>query len=86
MFLVRLPIGKAIAQDLAGRRAIDIDITKELRLAIRRPDPNRFRIRPLGLPSGVQIFAMTFERTPAISRLQFAFARRVAFRARIRGT
>ena len=64
VFLVRLPIGKAIAQDLAGRRAIDVDVTKELRLAIRRPDPNRFRVRPLGLPSGVHIFAMTFERAP----------------------
>lgn len=59
-----MPLGKAIAQDLVGRQVLDVDVTKELRLAVRRPDPCRYRIRPLGLPSGVHVFAMTFERSP----------------------
>ena len=64
LFHVRVPLGKAIAQDLVGRQTLDVDVTKELRLAVRRPDPCRFRVRPLGLPSGVHVFAMTFERSP----------------------
>ena len=60
LFLVRVPLGRAISQDFAGRRALDVDITKELRLAVRRPDPCRYQIRPLGLPSGVHLFGMTF--------------------------
>ncbi len=64
LFYVRVPLGKAIAQDLVGRKTVEVDVTKELRLAIRRPDPCRFRVRPLGLPSGVHLLAMTFERSP----------------------
>jgi len=48
LFLVRLPLGKAIAQDFKAGKSLNVDVTKELRLAIRRPDPCRFRIRPLG--------------------------------------
>ncbi len=64
LFYVRVPLGKAIAQDLVDRKTVDVDVTKELRLAIRRPDPCRFRVRPLGLPCGVHVLAMTFERSP----------------------
>ncbi len=62
LFLVRVPLGKAIAQDFADRKVLDVEVTKELRLAIRRPDPCRFTYRPLGLPSGVHLFGLTFER------------------------
>jgi len=64
VFLVRVPLGKAIAQDFADEWALDVEVTKELRLAIRRPDPCRFQIRPIGVPSGVHIFGMTFMRSP----------------------
>jgi len=64
LFLVRLPLGKAIAQDFKAGKSLNVDVTKELRLAIRRPDPCRFRIRPLGLPSGVHIFGLTFQKAP----------------------
>ncbi|MEI6425455.1 MAG: hypothetical protein WCP55_24805, partial [Lentisphaerota bacterium] len=64
LFLLRIPLGKAIAQDFKEQSQLDVDVTKELRLAIRRPDPCRFQIRPLGLPSGVRIYGMTFERSP----------------------
>ena len=33
-------------------------------MARRDPDPNRYRYRPLGLPSGVRIAAITLERIP----------------------
>lgn len=52
----------AIAQDL--KRFLEIELTKEIRLARRQPDPCRFRSRPLGLPSGVRIAAITLERAP----------------------
>lgn len=64
VFLVHLPIEEAFGQFFDNRLALDVDITKELRLAIRRPDPCRYQIRPLGLPSGVRIFGMTFKLAP----------------------
>jgi hypothetical protein len=64
VFLVRVPLGEAFAQDFRDEWAFDVEVTKELRLAIRRPDPCRFQIRPLGAPSGVHIFGMTFQRSP----------------------
>ena len=64
VFLVRVPLGEAFAQDFKDEWALDVEVTKELRLAIRRPDPCRFQIRPLGTPSGVHIFGMTFARSP----------------------
>ncbi len=64
LFFVRIPLGKAIAQDFQDQWALDVEVTKKLRLQLRRPDPNRYQIRPLGLPSGVHIFGMTFMRSP----------------------
>ncbi len=64
VFLVRVPLGVAMAQDFRDEWALDVEVTKELRLAIRRPDPCRFQFRPLGTPSGVHIFGMTFQRSP----------------------
>jgi len=72
LFMVRLPLNMAAAQDYEDRRALEIDITKELRLAVRRPDPCRYQVRPLGLPSGVHIFAMTLQRSPVNLRVEGA--------------
>ncbi|MFG0261397.1 MAG: hypothetical protein ACF788_03305, partial [Novipirellula sp. JB048] len=60
---VRLPMTQAFAQDVVGE-VMDVELTKELRLVRRTPDPNRFRWRPIGRPSGVRIAAITFERSP----------------------
>lgn len=64
VFLVRVQLGKAIAQDFSDEWALDVEVTKELQLAIRAPDPCRFNYRPIGLPSGVHIYGMTFQRSP----------------------
>ncbi|MCM8814416.1 MAG: hypothetical protein NC931_00300 [Candidatus Omnitrophica bacterium] len=64
VFLVRIPLDNAIWQDFENQTVLDVDITKEIRLAIRRPDPCRYQTRPLGLPSGIHIYAITFERAP----------------------
>jgi hypothetical protein len=65
IFLVRIPIGNVFSQDfLEYGDSLDVEITKQLRLAVRQPDLCRFRTRPLGKPSGVHIFAITFERSP----------------------
>jgi hypothetical protein len=55
---------KAISQDFQDEWALDVEVTKKLRLQIRRPDPCRYQIRPLGLRSGVHIFGITFQRSP----------------------
>src|SRR5690349_7001774 len=64
VFLVRVPLALAFAQDFKEEWAFDVEMTKELRLAVHRPDPCRFQKRPLGVPSGVHIFGMTFMRSP----------------------
>src|SRR5262249_10316930 len=48
---------------------IDLELTKEVRLTRRVPDPNRTRSRPLGLPCGVRIAALTLERSPLQMRV-----------------
>lgn len=72
LFVVRVPIGLAFAQDFHDEWAFDVEVTKELRLAVRRPDPCRYQIRPLGLPSGVHIYGMTFQRAPVQMRVTSA--------------
>lgn len=64
LFVVRVPLGLAFAQDFDDEWAFDVEVTKELHLAVRRPDPCRYQIRPIGLPSGVHIYGMTFQRAP----------------------
>lgn len=64
LYLLRVPLGKTIAQDFKGRELFDFDITKELRVVINQPDPYRFQLRPLGPPSGVRIYGLTLERSP----------------------
>lgn len=64
LFLLRVPLGLALAQDFRDRTALDLELTKQLHLAIRRPDPCRFNYRPLGLPSGVHVFGLTLQRCP----------------------
>lgn len=68
MVHVRLPLDQAFSQDVLDN-IIDMEITKEVKLARRVPDPNRFRYRPLGLPSGVRIAAITLERSPLQMRV-----------------
>ena len=62
LFLMRIPLGLALAQDFDDH--MTLDVSKRLRLAVRQPDPCRFRIRPLGVPSGVHLLGMTLERSP----------------------
>lgn len=63
MQVVRVPFNESFAQNIEGN-IMDLEITKELRLARRAPDPCRFRWRPLGLPSNVRIAAITLEKSP----------------------
>jgi len=65
VFVLKVPLALAIAQDFPDRLALDVEVTKEVRLAIHRPDPCRFTYRPLGLPSGVRLFGVTFRRSAA---------------------
>jgi hypothetical protein len=60
-------VTEAFAQDI--RPWIEIELTKEVRLTRRVPDPNRTRSRPLGLPSGVRLAALTLERCPLQMRV-----------------
>ncbi len=65
---VRVDMSKAFAQDILDD-VMDVEITKEIRLARRTPDANRFRWRPQGPPSGARIAAITFERSPLQMRV-----------------
>jgi hypothetical protein len=87
-FHVRVPLTEAFAQDIA--HAIEIELTKEVRLARRVPDPNRLRSRPLGLPSGVRLAALTLERSPLQMRVSskepghaFVVPQKPAFQVRL---
>lgn len=64
LFLMRLPLHAALSQEFSNHRALDVEITKKIRLSIPKPDAARFQYRPLGLPSGVHLYGMTFERAP----------------------
>ena len=61
--VIRIPLTTTAAPWIEDG-VMDVEITKEIRLARRSPDPNRFRWRPLGLPSGVEVAGLTFERSP----------------------
>jgi hypothetical protein len=64
IFLLRLPLNAALSQEFSNHRALDVEITKKIRLSVAKPDAARFQYRPLGLPSGVHLYGMTFERAP----------------------
>lgn len=66
-FHVRVPMTEAFAQDIPD--VIDVEITKEVRLAVHQDDATRWRQRPLGPPSGVRIAAITFEKSPLQMRV-----------------
>ena len=61
--VIRIPFTEALAQDIVDG-ILDIEMTKEIRLARRSPDPNRFQWVPLGRTSGVHIAGLTLERSP----------------------
>ena len=69
LYYVRVPTTFAFAQDLAPEKPLAIELTKEIRLARRSPDPCRFRYRPLGLSSGVRLAALTLEKSPLQMRV-----------------
>ena len=68
LFHVRVPLDRAFSQDIAAGY-IEMEMTKELYLARHCPDPSRYRYRPLGLPSGVRIAAITLELSPLQMRV-----------------
>lgn len=59
---VRVPMGVPLTQEIPG--AVQLALSKQVRLAVRQSDPSRFRYRPLGHQSGVRIYAVTLERSP----------------------
>jgi len=70
LFMIRIPLGGTFPQDFeVYGDSLALELTKELRLAVRQPDPCRFRIRPLGLPSSVHIFGFTLEESPVRMRV-----------------
>jgi len=68
---IRLPIGKLLKvigtpskPVPTGKGSLDVQLTGRLNVKVSAPDPANFSIMPLGLPSGVQVFGITFERSP----------------------
>ena len=46
---------------------LDVQLTQRLHTWVAAPDPYNFRVLPLGAPSGVRVFAVTFERSSLTS-------------------
>ena len=68
---IHLPIGKFLRvagdpgkPDPTGKGPLDVQLTGRLHVKVSAPDPANFSVMPLGLPSGVQVFGITFERSP----------------------
>lgn len=64
IFVIRAPLCSGDTQEILGTDHLDLELTKELHIAVHQPDPNRFRIRALGWPSAVHVFALTLEKSP----------------------
>ena len=73
VFRVTIPLRMGDVADLLGEKApmfgrgrdhFDIEMTKELRTAVQFFNLQNCRTKPLGLPSGVHVFAVTLERNP----------------------
>ena len=64
VFVIRAPLKSGDTQELRDSDHLDLELTKELHVAVKQPDPSRFRTRPLGLPSAVHVFALSLERSP----------------------
>jgi hypothetical protein len=64
LYLIRVPFARAISHDFRQFKTFWLEVTKELRTAVNLPDPNRYCLRPAGVPSGVRIHAVTLERSP----------------------
>jgi hypothetical protein len=64
LYLIRVPFARAMSQDFRQFKTFWFELTKEMKTAINLPDPNRYCLRPAGVPSGVRIHAVTLERSP----------------------
>lgn len=66
---VTIPVGdllKIVSTDkyLGARISLDVQLMARLHVKVSAPDPANFSMMPLGLPSAVQVFGITFERAP----------------------
>jgi len=68
VFVVRAPLASGDTKQYIidpKVATLGLELTKELHIAVRYgPDPTRYRIRPLGLPSAVHVIGLTLERSP----------------------
>jgi hypothetical protein len=73
VYMITVPIKTGEVADLLGEDAPsfgreqnfwDIELTKELRTAVQFFNLQNCRVKPLGLPSAVHVFAVTLEQSP----------------------
>ena len=70
LFVVKAPLRSGDIQDIAEPGGhLDLELTKELHVAVRNPDPARFRVRALGRPSAVRVLALTLAVAPVQMRV-----------------
>ena len=73
LFVVKAPLRSGDIQDIAEPGDhLDLELTKELHVAVRNPDPARFRVRALGHPSAVRVLALTLTVAPVQMRVSSA--------------
>lgn len=71
LFVVKAPLRSGDTQDIVAEGAhLDLELTKELHVAVRNPDPARFRKRALGRPSAVRVLGLTLAVAPVQMRVK----------------
>lgn len=69
LFLITIPVEPG---SLASFDAVELELTKGVRLYRAWPDPMYYSFHPAGLPSSVHVFAMTLEQPPVSVELKAA--------------
>lgn len=64
LHLVRIPVDPASLQEFSDLSIIELELTKRTQTYRAYPDPNHFSEHAAGLPSSVQVFAMTLGTAP----------------------
>ncbi len=62
--VVRIPVSPGMLQEFSDRDVIELELTGDVHVYRAYPDPLHYSMHGGGIPSGVQIYAMTLETAP----------------------
>ncbi len=64
LWLVRIPLDPGRLSSFSDLDAVEIELSKQMRLFRSYPDPISYGWHPAGLPSGVHVYGVTLHRPP----------------------